>query len=154
MTTPPLRDTELAPASSPSSPSRRGFALGASAAAIGGFALAQGTARAAIVRTDVANLTPYGNGTLQSGVRSRMIANVNGMTVHILEAGYETTGRPAVLLLHGFPELAYSWRKVMLPLAAAGYHVIAPDQRGYGRTLGWDDSFDADPDSFRILNMT
>jgi pimeloyl-ACP methyl ester carboxylesterase len=153
MTTPPPRDTELAPASSPSDPTRRGFALGASAAAIGGFALAQSAARAAIVRTDVANLTPYGNGTLQSGVRSRMIANVNGMTVHILEAGYETTGRPAVLLLHGFPELAYSWRKVMLPLAAAGFHVIAPDQRGYGRTLGWDDSFDADPDNFRTLNM-
>ena len=49
-------------------------------------------------------------------------------------SGYETPGRPAVLLLHGFPELAYSWRKVMLPLASAGYHVIAPDQRGYGRT--------------------
>ena len=52
-----------------------------------------------------------------------------------------------------FPELAYSWRKVMLPLAAAGYHVIAPDQRGYGRTTGWDDSYDADRDPFRILNM-
>ena len=63
----------------------------------------------------------------------------------MLEAGFETPGRPAVLLLHGFPELAYSWRKVMLPLAAAGYHVIAPDQRGYGRTTGWDDSYDADP---------
>jgi pimeloyl-ACP methyl ester carboxylesterase len=71
-----------------------------------------------------------------------------------LEAGYETPGRPAVLLLHGFPELAYSWRKVMPSLAAAGYHVIAPDQRGYGRTTGWDDSYDADPDPFRILNMT
>src|SRR5258707_857399 len=56
--------------------------------------------------------------------------------------------------MHGLPELAYSWRKVMLPLAAAGYHVIAPDQRGYGRTTGWDDSYDADPDPFRILNMT
>jgi pimeloyl-ACP methyl ester carboxylesterase len=71
----------------------------------------------------------------------------------MLEAGYETPGRPAVLLLHGFPELAYSWRKVMLPLASAGYHVIAPDQRGYGRTTGWDDTYDADPDPFRILNM-
>ena len=63
-------------------------------------------------------------------------------------------GRPAILLLHGFPELAFSWRKVMPSLAAAGYHVIAPDQRGYGRTLGWDDSYDADPDPFRIFNMT
>ena len=58
--------------------------------------------------------------------------------MHVLEAGFETNGRPCVLLLHGFPELAYSWRKVMPALAAAGYHVIAPDQRGYGRTTGWD----------------
>jgi pimeloyl-ACP methyl ester carboxylesterase len=100
-----------------------------------------------------ADLPPYGNGTLPAGIRSRSIANVNGLAVHVLEAGYETAGRPAVLLLHGFPELAYSWRKVMLPLAQAGYHVIAPDQRGYGRTTGWDGSYDADPDPFRILNM-
>src|SRR6185295_5836744 len=95
----------------------------------------------------------YGNGTLPPGIRSQMVANVNGLTVHFLEAGFEPAGRPAVLLLHGFPELAYSWRKVMLPLASAGYHVIAPDQRGYGRTTGWDGSYDADPDPFRILNM-
>jgi len=114
--------------------SRRDFVASVAAS---GFALVQGSARAAIVRTDFANLPPYGNGTLSPGIRSRPIANVNGLTVHILEAGYEVPGRPAVLLLHGFPELAYSWRKIMLPLAAAGYHVIAPDQRGYGRTIGW-----------------
>src|SRR5882672_5443388 len=130
--------------------SRRLF-ITASAAA--GLALSQSAARAAIVRTDLASLPPYGNGTLPAGIRSRAVANVNGMTVHVLEAGFEESGRPVVLLLHGFPELAYSWRKVMLPLAAAGYHVIAPDQRGYGRTIGWDDSYDADPDAFRSLNM-
>jgi pimeloyl-ACP methyl ester carboxylesterase len=123
--------------------------------ATGGLAFLHSTpAHAAIVNTDFSKLPPYGSGTLPSGVRSRHIANVNGMTVHILEAGYETAGRPAVLLLHGFPELAYSWRKVMPVLAAAGYHVIAPDQRGFGRTTGWDDSYDAEPDPFRILNMT
>ena len=123
--------------------------------AAAGLAITHGRlARAAIVQTDFSKLPPYGNGTLPSGLRSRHITNVNGLTVHILEAGYETPGGPAVLLLHGFPELAYSWRKVMPTLAAAGYHVIAPDQRGYGRTLGWDDSYDADPDPFRILNMT
>ena len=100
---------------------------------------------------DIADLPPYGNGTLPAGIRSRSIANVNGLGVHILEAG--EADRPALLLLHGFPELAYSWRKVMLPLAAAGYHVIAPDQRGYGRTTGWDGSYDADADPFRMLNM-
>jgi pimeloyl-ACP methyl ester carboxylesterase len=106
-----------------------------------------------MLRTEIASLPAYGNGTLPPGIRSRTVANVNGMTVHMLEAGFEDSDRPVVLLLHGFPELAYSWRKVMLPLAAAGYHVIAPDQRGYGRTSGWDGSFDADPDPFRILNM-
>ncbi|MBO0751910.1 MAG: alpha/beta fold hydrolase [Bradyrhizobiaceae bacterium] len=121
--------------------------------AAGGFVLAQRTARAAVVRTDLASLPPYGNGTLPAAIRSRMVAGVNGLTVHMLEAGFEDGGRPTVLLLHGFPELAYSWRKVMLPLAGAGWHVIAPDMRGYGRTLGWDDAYDADPDPFRILNM-
>jgi pimeloyl-ACP methyl ester carboxylesterase len=133
--------------------SRRAFLT--AAAGLGGLAIAQSTpAHAAIVQTDFSRLPAYGNGTIPTGIRSRQIANVNGMTVHILEAGYETPGRPAVLLLHGFPELAYSWRKVMPSLAGAGYHVIAPDQRGYGRTIGWDDSYDADPDPFRILNMT
>src|SRR5580765_3692183 len=133
--------------------SRRGF-LASTAAGLGGFAIAQNTSvRADIVHTDFSKLPPYGTGTIPAGIRSRHIANVNGLTVHMLEAGHETPGRPAVLLLHGFPELAYSWRKVMLPLAAAGYHVIAPDQRGYGRTTGWDGSYDADPDPFRILNM-
>src|SRR5882672_6990985 len=130
--------------------SRRLF-ITASAAA--GLALSQSPARAAIVRTDLASLPPYGNGTLPAGIRSRAVANVNGMTVHVLEAGYEQPNRPLVYLMHGFPELAYSYRKVMLPLAAAGYHVIATDQRGYGRTIGWDDAYDADPDPFRILNM-
>lgn len=130
--------------------SRRRLMLGVAA---GGFVLAQRTARAAVVRTDLASLPPYGNGTLPAAIRSRMVAGVNGLTVHMLEAGFEDGGRPTVLLLHGFPELAYSWRKVMLPLAGAGWHVIAPDMRGYGRTLGWDDAYDADPDPFRILNM-
>ena len=103
--------------------------------------------------TDTANLAPYGNETLPAGIRSRVVNNNNGLMVHVLEAGFETAGRPCALLLHGFPELAYSWRKVMLPLAKAGYHVIAPDQRGYGRTTGWDGSYDADGDPFRNVNM-
>ena len=86
-----------------------------------------------------------------AGVRSRFVDGVNGLTLHVLEAG--EPGRPAVLLLHGFPELAYSWRKVMPALAAAGYHVLAPDQRGYGRTTGWDSRFDGEVGSFRPLNL-
>ena len=132
--------------------SRRGMVLAATVAA-GGLALAKSQARAAIVRTDISKLPPYGGATIPAGVRARAIPNVNGLSVHVLEAGFEVPNRPLVLLLHGFPELAYSYRKVMLPLAAAGYHVVAPDQRGYGRTTGWDDSYDADGDPFRILNM-
>ena len=82
-----------------------------------------------------------------------MVPGINGLTMHVLEAGFETPGRPAVLLLHGFPELAFSWRKVMGPLAAAGYHVIAPDQRGYGRTTGWHADYDGDLRSFSLLNL-
>jgi pimeloyl-ACP methyl ester carboxylesterase len=95
----------------------------------------------------------YGETTLGEGIRSRFIPGVNGLTMHLLEAGHEPPGRPTVLLLHGFPELAYSWRRIMLPLASAGYHVIAPDQRGYGRTTGWDPSYDGDLGSFRVLNI-
>lgn len=94
---------------------------------------------------------------LPPGIRSRFVNGVNGLRMHVLEAGFEgedsLADRPCILLLHGFPELAYSWRKVMLPLAAAGFHVIAPDQRGYGRTTGWDGSYDGDLASFRMLNL-
>src|ERR1700745_3357088 len=97
-------------------------------------------------------LLPLQDDVLQSGIRSRFARDINGLRVHVLEAGFEPRGRPLVLLLHGFPELAYSWRKVMLPLAAAGFRVVAPDQRGYGRTTGWDADYDGDLASFRILN--
>ena len=90
---------------------------------------------------------------LPSAIRSRYVDNINGLRMHVLEAGFETSGRPCVLLLHGFPELAFSWRKVMPVLAAAGYHVIAPDQRGYGRTTGWDPSYDGGLGAFRLPNL-
>jgi pimeloyl-ACP methyl ester carboxylesterase len=71
--------------------------------------------------------------------------------MHVREAGLGSSGggRAAVLLLHGFPELSYSWRKVMQPIADAGFHVIAPDQRGYGDTTG----FDNDIQQYRMLNL-
>src|ERR1700741_1549012 len=86
-------------------------------------------------------------------IRSRTANNINGLTMHVLEAGFETRGRPCILLLHGFPELAFSWRKVMPALAHAGYHVIAPDQRGYGRTTGWSADYDGDLAPFRFTNL-
>ena len=54
----------------------------------------------------------------------------NGINIHVAEAG----DGPLVLLLHGFPELWYSYRHQLLALAEAGYHAVAPDMRGYGRT--------------------
>ena len=96
--------------------------------------------------------TPLETATLPPGIRSRFVRGVNGLDMHILEAGYAPAGRPLVLLLHGFPEIAYSWRKVMPALAEAGFHAVAPDQRGYGRTTGWSPDFDADLRPFRMLN--
>jgi pimeloyl-ACP methyl ester carboxylesterase len=98
-------------------------------------------------------LGPLSGEVLPAGIRARLLPSINGLSMQVLEAGHETPGRPAILLLHGFPELAYSWRRIMLPLAAAGFHVIAPDQRGYGRTTGWDPNYAGDLRSFHILNV-
>src|SRR5687768_15372886 len=126
--------------------------------------LASALTRTAAAQTLNADVV-YGATTIPIGIRSRIVPNVNGISMHALEAGYDRGPqradfarwggdgtRPAVLLLHGFPELAYSWRHVMLPLAKAGYHVIAPDLRGYGRSGGTDVTFDADLAPFSTLN--
>jgi pimeloyl-ACP methyl ester carboxylesterase len=100
----------------------------------------------------MSELEPFGSAVLPDGVSARFVRDINGLCVHLLEAG--SAERPCVLLLHGFPELAYSWRKVMPVLAQAGYHVVAPDLRGYGRTTGWRADYDAEADlhPFRLLN--
>src|SRR4029077_9608670 len=96
--------------------------------------------------------TPLETATLPPGIRSRFVRGVNGLDIHILEAGYAPAGRPLVLLLHGFPEIAYFWRQVMPALAEAGFHAVAPAQRGYGRTTGWSPDFDTDLRPWRTLN--
>lgn len=95
----------------------------------------------------------YGGAALPDGIRARLIDNGNGLTMHVLEAGFDGGERPKVILLHGFPELAYSWRRVMPALAGAGYHVVAPDQRGYGRTTGWSADYDGDLRPFYLTNL-
>ena len=76
---------------------------------------------------------------LPAGLSERQItSSASDLSYHIIECG--SKGNPLIILLHGFPELAYSWRKVMPDLARPGFYVVAFDQRGYGRTTGWDAS--------------
>ncbi len=89
---------------------------------------------------------------LPEGVTSRRLDNGNGLTVHLLEAG--SRDAPLVLLLHGFPELAYSWRRLIGPIAELGFHVVAPDQRGYGRTTGHASGYDVELSEFGMVNLS
>ncbi|MEM9044936.1 MAG: alpha/beta hydrolase [Pseudomonadota bacterium] len=84
-------------------------------------------------------------------ITSRQVPTVTGLDMHVLEAGDGQA--PLLLLLHGFPELAFSWRAVIPALAEAGYYVIAPDLRGYGRTTGWDAAYDGDLRQFAMPNI-
>jgi alpha-beta hydrolase superfamily lysophospholipase len=72
------------------------------------------------------------------------IINLNGIDIHVAEKG---TG-PVVVLLHGFPEIWYTWRHQIHGLAALGYHVVAPDLRGYG-----DSSAPSDAASYSALHV-
>jgi pimeloyl-ACP methyl ester carboxylesterase len=100
-----------------------------------------------------AMLPPLDAARLPPGIRARFVDGVNGLRMHVLEAGHQRPDAPMLLLLHGFPELAFSWRAVMPALADAGWHVVAPDQRGYGRTTGWTRGYDADLAEFRMANL-
>src|SRR5947209_7880661 len=61
---------------------------------------------------------------------SSQTISANGIELFLLEEGEG----PLVLLCHGWPELSYSWRHQITAIAAAGFHVVAPDMRGFGRT--------------------
>jgi pimeloyl-ACP methyl ester carboxylesterase len=65
-----------------------------------------------------------------TGIPFHGVLRTNGISMHIAEQG----DGPLVVLCHGFPELWYSWRHQLTALGDAGYHAVAPDQRGYGRT--------------------
>ncbi len=99
------------------------------------------------------NIKAYGAGTLPDQIRSRVCRGINGLDIHYLEAGFENKNNPLLLLLHGFPELSYSWRKMILPLSKSGYHVVAPDQRGFGATTGWNNSYVSDLSSYYQNNL-
>ena len=61
---------------------------------------------------------------------SHRFLQVNGLKLHVADIGLESS--PAVIFLHGFPEIWYSWRHQMTAVANAGFRAIAPDFRGYG----------------------
>jgi epoxide hydrolase A/B len=72
----------------------------------------------------------------------------NGITLRVFEHGEVRPGRPPVVLCHGFPELAFSWRHQALALADAGHRVLVPDMRGYGGS-----SRPADVDAYDVLTL-
>jgi pimeloyl-ACP methyl ester carboxylesterase len=104
--------------------------------------------------TPASNLPPL---PLPEGISGNYVyCPTNGLTFHILEAGYTSPrDKPLIILCHGYPELAFSWRKIMPTLAKAGYYVVAFDQRGYGRTTGWDTSSfsNTDMSQFTLTNL-
>lgn len=67
---------------------------------------------------------------MSADLQHHQLEGVNGLSIHVAEQG----DGPAIVLSHGFPELWYSWRHQIPALAAAGFRVLAPDQRGYGDT--------------------
>ncbi len=75
--------------------------------------------------TELADLPPL---QVPEGITSRQIETDAGLAQHVLEAGDPNT--QLLMLMHGFPEIAFSWRQVMPALADAGYWVVAPDLRG------------------------
>src|SRR2546428_12305727 len=95
--------------------SRREFVAGAAAAAARGFVRRRCQTRSGGV------LSPYGNGTIPAGIRSRTVPNVKGLTLHVVEAGFDNTARMAIHIVHGSPELAFSWRQQTLPMASADH---------------------------------
>ena len=76
---------------------------------------------------------PHRLGRLErpGGISHRFFDGAGGVRLHCAVAGLPSADRPPVILLHGFPEFWYGWRNQLPALAAAGFHAVAPDLRGY-----------------------
>ncbi|MDP1756965.1 MAG: alpha/beta hydrolase, partial [Pseudohongiella sp.] len=119
---------------------RRRFLLGAvSAGLYAGLGVGIGAPR--LIPSVFAQDASLGPAPMMPGLHT---VDTNGIRMAVYEQG----SGPAVVFCHGFPELALSWRNQIGPVAAAGFHAIAPDQRGYGLTGGSDDVADYGMDVF------
>ena len=87
-------------------------------------------------------------------ISSNKVDISTGLNVHYLEASKNNNNQSIALLLHGFPELSFSWRKIIPILANEGFRVIAPDMRGYGLTSGGTKKYDSNISEYRLLNLT
>ena len=106
-----------------------------------------GSAALGRVHTGITRGTSGGEMSAED-VRRRIVETPEGVGISVTEAGDPGT-QPTVVLLHGFPDLSYTWRHQITALAAAGYHVLAPDGRGFGRS-----DRPEDPDAYDIDHLT
>ena len=104
-----------------------------------------------ILKSKNNNIPEFNSHLKNYQIKSKTIDDINGLRMHYLECGEKNN--PVILLLHGFPELSFSWRKLMKPLSNLGYFVLAPDLRGYGFTTGSNNTFIDDPQEFSMPNL-
>ena len=97
--------------------------------------------------------TNYIYDNLPKEIKSKVIKDVNGLDIHYLESGVKKDDSELIILLHGFPELSFSWRKILPRLSDDGYHVVAPDQRGFGSTIGADLTYTNNLSDFSHINL-
>ena len=88
-------------------------------------------------------------------LKKKFIKNINGLNYFYLESGKINKIKSNVILfLHGFPELSYSYRYLLKNFSNEGYYCIAPDQRGYGKTLGGSKKFEDNIEDYNLYNLT
>lgn len=86
-----------------------------------------------------------------SHLKSRIIRNINGLNINILENNVKKKKDNTILMLHGFPEISFSFRYLMKFFANKGFYCLAPDQRGYGKTISVKTK---KLDLFSVINLT
>lgn len=89
---------------------------------------------------------------IESGWPEPRFLDLPNLRMAIYEKGTPHPDRPSIVLCHGFPEIAYSWRECLEPIARAGFHVITPDLRGYGKT-GMPDNDPRDESGVTLYDM-